>query len=222
MAVIYHKSRYVAQQHIIWICAFLFSLILAYAFLKDIFIGSNNLQEINLNQIIVLAALVAISCISALHFRTIYKKYGSGKRGELAIENELKKLPEEYTVFHGLELPEKGGDIDFVVISSYGICVIEVKNHGSRLHLNFEKVITQASRHAVRLKKYFQKNLGQNIWVDSVLVFSNPKLQIQTGRASGVQITTLPKLLSVVQSGFVLHSNTVIPEEDIVELLKKL
>lgn len=70
----------------------------------------------------------------------------SGKAGELAVKEILRKLPREYIIFNDVLLKTKNGSnqIDHVVISPYGIFVIETKNHkGFILGKDNDRVWTQ-------------------------------------------------------------------------------
>ena len=60
-----------------------------------------------------------------------------GKDGELAVSRELLSLPsEEYIVLNDVLLPTKynSNQLDHIVISLYGIFVIETKNYSGRLY----------------------------------------------------------------------------------------
>ncbi|MCF8568231.1 NERD domain-containing protein [Alicyclobacillus tolerans] len=55
-----------------------------------------------------------------------------GAVGERRVEWELSRLPSEYVVLHDLLLPRRNGEtsqIDHVVVSPYGIFVVESKNY---------------------------------------------------------------------------------------------
>ena len=55
-----------------------------------------------------------------------------GAVGERRVEWELSRLPVEYVVFHNLLLPRQNGEtsqIDHVVVSRYGIFVVESKHY---------------------------------------------------------------------------------------------
>lgn len=55
-----------------------------------------------------------------------------GKRGEMTVFRLLKKLPDEYHLFNDVLLKTKNGrtvQIDHVVVSPYGMFVIETKNY---------------------------------------------------------------------------------------------
>jgi hypothetical protein len=54
------------------------------------------------------------------------QNYRQGEAGEIAIANELQKLPETYFVIHGLKTPT--GDVDHIVVGPTGIFALDTKN----------------------------------------------------------------------------------------------
>jgi hypothetical protein len=205
MAVFYNKGSYVFQQYLFWGSLFCFTLVLAYAFLKDIFIGLDGVYDLSSKNLFWLIVALVLSLILAWRLRIIYRLYASGRNGETAVKNELLKFPEDYTVFHGLQLPGFRGDIDFVVVSPYGICTVEVKNHSSHRRLDLRKVLSQSQHHGMAMKKYLNRNMHQYIWVDAVLVFPNKRLKINSGLVNGVHISVLSNLNATIESCFISH-----------------
>lgn len=59
-----------------------------------------------------------------------------GEYGEHAVTTELEKLPEEYHIFNDVYLENNGysSQIDHVVISRYGVFVIETKNYSGDVY----------------------------------------------------------------------------------------
>jgi hypothetical protein len=59
-----------------------------------------------------------------------------GEYGEYAVASVLEKLPKEYRVFNDVYLENKGfsSQIDHVVISQYGVFVIETKNYSGNVY----------------------------------------------------------------------------------------
>ncbi len=53
-----------------------------------------------------------------------------GKRGEKSVSKTLMQLPDEYIIFNNVYIQENGrySQIDHIVLSPYGIFVIETKN----------------------------------------------------------------------------------------------
>lgn len=61
---------------------------------------------------------------------------GQGEYGELRVSHILSKLPDEYHVFNDVYLETNGlsSQIDHVIISRYGVFVIETKNYSGAIY----------------------------------------------------------------------------------------
>ena len=110
-----------------------------------------------------------------------------GLRGEDAVANDLKKLPEAYSVFSDVLISGKISNIDFVLVGPTGIYAIEVKSHrgaigfnGSDLIRNGEPLekdfLRQAKSEALSLHDYLKDELNIDIYVKPVIVFSRARL----------------------------------------------
>ncbi|MBF1403357.1 NERD domain-containing protein [Prevotella histicola] len=88
-----------------------------------------NLQIDTLLKILFLISLFAVLFLLKYLFHIVYAKI-RGKYGEKRIAWLLKRLPDEYTIFNDVYITKGGGSvqIDHVVLSPYGIFVIETKN----------------------------------------------------------------------------------------------
>ena len=87
-------------------------------------------MEYSVFMIVTLAILLALGYISYMIYLIFF--YSKGKAGEKAVARRLKQLPEEeYKVINDLMLPTTYGttQIDHVVISRFGVFVIETKNY---------------------------------------------------------------------------------------------
>jgi hypothetical protein len=65
-----------------------------------------------------------------------FKRWGNwfvGKRGELAVTETLKRLPNHYAMLNDLTLPESRGNIDHFIVAPHGLYVIEAKNYSGRV-----------------------------------------------------------------------------------------
>lgn len=110
-------------------------------------------------------------------------RYYSGWSGEKEIEEKLKELPEDYSLFIDLHLPGRKDNIDFVVIGQTGIFVVEAKkfkgqifssgnelilNHGIRLN----RPLGQTYRQAKEIEEYLFKITGKRRKTLPVLAFA--------------------------------------------------
>ncbi len=127
------------------------------------------------------------------YFRIESAKYYSGFNGENDIKTELKKLPDEFSVFQNLILGNNKGNLDFVVVGPPGVFILEVKSHkghigynGSELTVNGRSFtdkdfFRQMHGETWALKNYFLEQFGTNIFLHQILVFSSPYATVEFG-----------------------------------------
>jgi hypothetical protein len=121
-----------------------------------------------------------------------FGKATRGLDGEYYVYKTLLELPDTYTIFRGLNLNGKS-DIDIVVTGPTGIFTIEVKSHrglvgfdGEHLTLNSKPfrekdILWQAFTEAMDLHAFLKDQTGKELFVNPVLVFSNPKAYMHFG-----------------------------------------
>jgi restriction system protein len=106
-----------------------------------------------------------------LLFWTFESSWFKGKLGEFLVNSAFKKHlnPESYTLLHDVTLPTKNGStqIDHVVISPYGIFVIETKNMSGWIFGSANNHTWTQTFH--RRKFTFQNPLRQNFKHQKVL-----------------------------------------------------
>jgi len=162
------------------------------------------------------APIVAILCILfpvvswwfLIAFLIIFLNAGTikraGARGEDSTLDVLAALPDSYVILNQIELPnpetKKGfTELDFIVIGSNGVFVIEVKNNNSRIVGSEEErewtiykigrkgtpyassmrnPIKQVKGQIWILSKYL-KERGHKAWIDGVVYFSNPDSDVE-------------------------------------------
>jgi hypothetical protein len=88
-------------------------------------------------------------------YRRNQGRYLSGNAGELAVGDELAKLPDDYYVLPDVMLPAKRGNFDYVVIGPAAIFLIEVKNKAGRIYESHGKLYSAKSR--------FERDIVQQI-----------------------------------------------------------
>ena len=64
------------------------------------------------------------------HFRR-WSNWSASKKGEMAITEALKDLPDEYVLMNDLMLPDDKGNVDHLVMGPNGLFVIETKNYST-------------------------------------------------------------------------------------------
>jgi hypothetical protein len=125
-----------------------------------------------------------------------------GDGGEEDVEDELKKMPDEFAILPDIK-KSRGDNIDFVVVGPTGIFALEVKapSHSAKVEFDGEHLmfngklwhkdpLSQAKRNATILGEYLKKEMNDPaLVVNPVVVFSN-YMEIHFG---------LHKLLGVTQ-----------------------
>lgn len=122
-----------------------------------------------------------------------------GKYGEYAVNTVLEKLPEEYRIFNDVYLENDGysSQIDHIVISRYGVFVIETKNYSGDVYgsekadhwtqyLNgegyeFRNPILQNLSHELAIKKTL--HIAQNSIIPIVVFLGRANLHCSTTSA---------------------------------------
>ena len=125
---------------------------------------------------------------------------GKAERGAIAEESMgdmLNKLPGENLVLH--DVKSKFGNIDHIIISKIkGIILVETKSHhgkitaeGNNLLINGKPpekdFIKQTLNNCYWLKDWIKNNLGLEVWVNCVIVFTNGFVSVR-GKIKGVEV----------------------------------
>jgi hypothetical protein len=162
-------------------------------------------------------------------------RYKKGIRGEDQLANEFHNLPNGYTVFQDVKLPNTQRNIDFVVVGPTGIYAIEVKNvngiisfDGQNLFCNKQllerkNVIQQVRDEYWGLHDYLVKNLGSDIFVTPLLVFTNQSVfeNIKSGKMiSGIHILHLHDIFRFITSQY--HQSRFVTDEKIIKIIQKI
>lgn len=234
MAVIY---GYTSKHLLLGKTFFLVSSLTWLVFSVSVFLISKNLFDNNqsLTRLVVL-----ILCFGPIYLILQFlinkdiidlKKYFSGLVGEDLVLGVLRKLPDNYLVFHGIKVPGHWGDIDFVVVGPTGVFSVEVKNHkgvigfdGQELTLSHSRIrekdiIKQAKREALDLNNFLLATTGTNEFVNPTLVFSNPstKLNLRSNLVNKVKVLHTSDLIKTLTDNPTVKIN-----DRIVDVLKSL
>ncbi|RMD61419.1 hypothetical protein D6833_08300 [Candidatus Parcubacteria bacterium] len=127
-----------------------------------------------------------------------YENYIAGRKGEEALVETLSRhLDGRWALFRNLDLPDRQGDIDAVLVGPTGVYAIEVKafggynrNFGDRWHRKYfghwrpltQNPSMQARKNASRLSK-FLKEAGLQVWVEPRIAWAgNGKLWLKEPR----------------------------------------
>jgi len=127
-------------------------------------------------------------------------KFYRGRKGEDAIRDDLEALPDDFHIFFDVTVPGGYGNVDFVIAGPTGVFAVEVKSHrgevgfdGQELTNNgkrFEKdFLKQAKGEALQVSNFLKNKLQRNIFIQSVLVFSNyVKIHFGMNQVNGVYV----------------------------------
>lgn len=150
------------------------------AFLKEMYLN---------NPILIILSILAIICV-------LFGNRIIGYAGEFWVRSELKKLPKDYLIINNLLLKynNKTCQIDHLVISKYGIFVIETKQYngyikGNDFDKNWEQIfnkkiyylhnpIHQNYGHVQVLKEIL--NLEESIFIPLVCISSRAKVNVKS------------------------------------------
>jgi hypothetical protein len=152
------------------------------------------------------------------HFRR-WSNWSAGKRGEMAISQALKDLPDGYVLLNDLMLPDGKGNVDHLVMGPNGLFVIETKNYSTSVKcvddewfVNGEQIRSlskQAKRNAVAVREnlaaVFADQGSRLPFVIPLLVFVNGK-----GRLS-IKNPTIAVLRSSQLARFIARYNSARP-----------
>ena len=113
--------------------------------------------------------------------------------GEDRVINELKKLDDNYYLANDIILNTVDGNIDHIIFGSNMIGVIETKNYSGsltcegdqwyRTYPNGGRILIdspsiQVKKNAIQLRNYLESKGAPNRWVDPIVVFSEPNVQL--------------------------------------------
>lgn len=130
-----------------------------------------------------------------------YNILNSGRCGEKNLYKSVKKLEGNNIIFVNLPIRYKRGrsEVDMLIISPKGIVIIEVKNHsgtitgswksekwvqhkfyrnGKNTSADMDNPIKQMRRQRDIVKSILQA-AGEEVWIDTVLYFSNPNVRLK-------------------------------------------
>ncbi len=149
--------------------------------------------------------------------------YLKGASGELRVGEVLKRLPDEFIVFHDFHPRDANGsaarwNVDHIVIGPTGVFVIDAKNYGrsyvpsARRNSFSRKNVQQTQRNAVELKEKLDRWSASELsglFVVPVVVYTQPNARLETLREGSVR--TLP--LKMLEREILSHKDGCIDQE---------
>ncbi len=150
---------------------------------------------------IVFIILIFLCNVAYIILARQYNILHSGRRGEKLLYRAVKKLGGNNIIFCNLPVRYKRGrsELDALIISHKGVIIVEVKNHSGtiqgswkdekwlqRKHYRDEKTTEQEMDNPVkqmRRQRDIVKSIllaeGENVWIDTVLFFSNDNVKLR-------------------------------------------
>ena len=159
------------------------------------------LKLYNVKIIGIVAIILIFLCNSAYVF--LVRKYNvltSGRRGERILYKTVRHLSGNNVIFCNLPIRYKRGrsETDMLIIGDRGVIIIEVKNHSGTIQgswksekwtqrkfyrdktvdIDMDNPIKQMRRQRDIVKSILNA-AGENVWIDTVLYFSNPNAKLR-------------------------------------------
>jgi hypothetical protein len=162
--------------------------------------------------------------ISSLVYFSKFLLWNLGAKGEEIVIEELRKLGDRFRILNDIKLPNKGGNIDHIVIGENGIFVIETKHHKGSIKFKngvwtqekkslkgttyltiFGDPIKQVRKNAVNIKEFIseQKIFSKNFkpWIDAIVVFTNPHVNLEVDKEStNATVVRIENLCGVIKN----------------------
>lgn len=121
-------------------------------------------------------------------------KFHVGAVGESRVTEVLSSLPDDWYIFNDMIVGRS--QIDHIVICPKGIYTIETKNYQGTIYGNAEKQewsqvinydyktpfynpVKQGIGHSVALSKYLKGGGFNNVWVNTIVVFTEPSVELK-------------------------------------------
>lgn len=182
--------------------------------------------------LVIIICAVAVLVLVLLFVRDTFPNAAAkGAVGETLVSTVLNKLPEDYLVINNVIVPNQQttSQIDHVVVSPYGIFVIETKNYTGRIYgtenskywketfrttgaKSFRNPIKQNWGHIYALSEYL--NIDKRVF-KPVVVFSN--------RAAFYITSYLPVVHMSELKGLILsYTQQIIPQSEVTSIFSRI
>ncbi|PLS18881.1 hypothetical protein CVD28_00325 [Bacillus sp. M6-12] len=172
----------------------------------------------------------------------------SGVVGEKNTVELLSQLPDNCHIFNDIKIEVDGqsSEMDNIIVSPYGVCIVETKNHKGRIIGNIEEKnwtqhkvgrggtpykktfynpVKQVKTHTWRLSQYLKAN-KVNIWVKSSVYFSNRNTSVDVRNSGDGSIPVFSYGDSQELMNYILTSEKKLLNEkeiqQVVQLLKQV
>jgi hypothetical protein len=144
-------------------------------------------------------ALLGGLCILAgtVLIRSGYK-FHLGAVGERRVAHVLDRFPDDWFVVHDLVVGR--AQIDHIIVCPRGVYTLETKHYRGTIYgtaekprwsqvlkqrkRSFHNPVKQAVGHSVALRIYLRENGFSKVWVNSIVVFTHPEVQLKVASAT--------------------------------------
>ncbi len=150
---------------------------------------------------IVMIGLIFLCNTAYMILARKYNILNSGRHGEKTLYKAVKRMSGDNTIFVNLPIRYKRGrsEADMLIINKRGVIIIEVKNHsgtisghwkaekwtqqkfyrnGKTTSIEMDNPIKQMRRQRDIVKSILNA-AGEDVWVDTILYFSNPNVRLK-------------------------------------------
>ncbi|WKZ28993.1 MAG: nuclease-related domain-containing protein [Patescibacteria group bacterium] len=147
-------------------------LLIAFSIAGFIFSRSSLSQRFPFTFALVGIFVVVVYILAYFKYFKKILHFEKGIDGEWAVAKVLCDLPESHFGFHDVRVPGMWGNIDFVVVTPTHVFALEVKN---TLWYSTKSHVKQAKQGAMFLNRWLRQQIGHDIFVNPVVVFSHSK-----------------------------------------------
>lgn len=138
-------------------------------------------------------------------------KFHVGAVGERRVAKVLARFPDDWFIFNDMIVGRS--QIDHIVVSPVGVFTIETKNYKGTIYGNAKKQkwsqvtnhkttfynpVKQGIGHSVALSNFLAECGFKNVWVDTIVVFTEPRvhLKVFSPEVPLIYLSELRKLLN--------------------------
>lgn len=140
-------------------------------------------------------------------------KFHVGAVGESRVAKVLARFPDDWFIFNDMTVGRS--QIDHIVVSPVGVYTIETKNYRGTIYGNAEKQkwsqvinhhkttfynpVKQGIGHSVALSKFLEECGLKNVWVNTIVVFTEPSvnLKVFSPRVPVIYLSELREFLNI-------------------------
>lgn len=147
-----------------------------------------------------------------------------GYDGEKEVGKQLKHLPDEYRLYHSIPLGDKGWDIDHLVVSKYGIFILNTKNFpGATVYTDNNELFYDGTKYPDILNKLQNdvKDLSEKLTVSRDKIHNGLVVLCRELNVLGKYLDITAKVSDIVSS-IEKYNDIVFSDQEIEDIIKKI